>query len=327
MSKNNSHSRQSDEIDLLDLLRKMFKAIGRGLKTVGRCLLFMIVFLIKKWIPLGLSVIAGVGISFLIMSITEYYYISDLTLRTNAVSNSDMIDYVNKIHTFCKEDNLSEIAQSFSVDDELAKKIKDLQAYWIIDVGNDGTPDYIDLDNNHDAQDTINVRMPRRFVVRVKTIAPQELTKIRDGLFFYINDNDLFRQQNDIRLEQEKEMLDRVNYEIEQLDSLQKVKYFEETRRLSPQKEGQLIFLQELKTQLLHENIYSLFRRKQSYERDLNIYSDVVTLLSDYTSHSKPENGVLYYSNIVIPVLLGLTLLIVVIYDNRKKLKEVLENY
>jgi len=327
MSKNNSQNRQSDEIDLLDLFRKMFRALGRGFITIGRCLLFIIVFLIKKWIPLGLSVIAGVGISFLIMTLTEYTYISEITIRTNAVPNSDMIDYVNKIHTYCNEGNLNALPQLFSVNDELAGNIKDLQAYWVIDQGNDGIPDYIDLDNKHDAQDTINVRMPRRFVVRVKTSAPQEMSKIRDGLLFYINNNDLFRLRNDVRLKNEREMLARVNYEIEQLDSLQKVKYFEETRRLLPQKASQFIFLQELKTQLLHEDIYALFRRKQAYEQDLNIYSDVVTLLSDYTTHSKPENGLLYYCYMVIPVFLGLTVIILVFYGNRKRLKEIFENY
>jgi len=327
MAKNNSPNRQSDEIDLLDLLRKMFRALGRGLKTIGHCILIIVVFLIKKWIPLGLSVIAGVGFSFLIMTLTEYSYISEITIRTNAVPNSDMIDYVNKIHTYCNEGNLNALAQSFSVNDELAGNIKDLQAYWVIDQGNDGIPDYIDLNNKYDAQDTINVRMPRRFVVRVKTSAPQEMSKIRDGLLFYINNNDLFRLRNDVRLKNEREMLARVNYEIEQLDSLQKVKYFEETRRLLPQKESQLIFLQELKTQLLHEDIYALFRRKQAYEQELNIYSDVVTLLSDYTTHSKPENGLLYYCYIVIPVIFGLTVIILVIFGNRKRLMEIFENY
>lgn len=327
MSKNNSQSRQSDEIDLLDLFRKMFRALGRGFITIGRCVLFIVVFLIKKWIPLGLSVIAGIGISFLIMAITEDYYISDLTIRTNAVANSDMIDYVNKIHTFCIEGNLSALARSFSLDNELAGNIKDLQAYWIIDLGNDGIPDYIDLMNKHDAEDTINVRMPNRFVVRVKTTTPKELRTIREGLLSYINTNDFFRQQNDIRIVQVREMLDRMNYEIEQLDSLQKVKYFEETRNMIPKMGGQMVFLQELKTQLLHSEITSLYGLKQYYERELNIYPDIVTLLSDYTPSSRPENGFSYYCNRLIPIVLGFAVIIIVIYDNRKRLKEIYEKY
>lgn len=317
----------NDEIDLLDLFSRLGRSIAGGFNALGRIFLIVFFFMIRKWLWLGLSIAVGVGASFLLKYSTQRVYSSDITLRSNTITNADMITYINKLHTFCREGNYSELAASLSVDESKVRDINDIQAYWVIDRGNDLIPDYVDFRNRHNVLDTINVRMQDRFVIRVKTSIPQELSSIREGILSFVKKNQFYQQQNELRLSQARILMARFDYEIVQLDSLQKVKYFEEARRLMPKEGGQMIFLQEYTTQLLHEDIYSLFQMRHDLERQLTIFNELITLLSDFTPPARSENGALYYGKVVIPILFGLTLLLLIITDNRKRLAEAYKRY
>ena len=318
---------KNDEIDLLDLFSRLGRSITGVLNGIGHALLHILFFMVRKWLWLGLSVAIGIGASFLIKSSTERLYSSDIILRSNAIQNTDMISYINKLHTYCREGNYAELATSLSVDESKVKGISDIQAFWVIDRGDDNIPDYVDFKNRHDVLDTVNVRMQDRFVIRVRTFTPQELVSIREGILSFVKKNTFFQQQNELRIKQNGILMARFDYEIDQLDSLQKVKYFEEARRLMPKEGGQMIFLQEYTTQLLHDDIYTLFQMRQNIERQLTIYSDLITMLSDFTPPARPENGALYYGKVVIPTIFGFTLLLLILADNRKRLVKVYKRY
>jgi hypothetical protein len=324
---NKTANKANDEIDLLDLFNRMGRSVRRGLNAMGRAFLYTLFFMLRKWLWLGLSVLAGVGISYLLKYSTERLYSSDITLRSNTVENSAMIEHINKLHTFSREKNLNELAAALSVDPGKVRFIDDIQAYWVIDQGADGIPDYVDFKNRHNVMDTLNVRMQDRLVVRVKTSIPQELSAIRDGMMNFVSKNTFFQQQNDLRLSQSKDLLARIDYDVMQLDSLQKVKYFEESRKLMPKEGGQMIFLQEQKTQLLHSDIYELIQRRQAIESLQTIYADILTILSDFTPPARPENGALFYGKRVIPAIFFLTVILLLLFDNRKRLMETYKRY
>jgi hypothetical protein len=328
MSENTTNKTpKEDEIDLLDLFKRMGRTLSRGSGAVGRAFLISFIFMVRKWVYLTLSIILGIGLSYLLKYASKSLYSSDMIISSNAVPTSDIISYVNKLHTFCRDNNKPAIAASLGSEPGKIKMIKDIQAFWIIDRNKDGIPDYIDYNNNHNVYDTINVRMQDRLAITVKTTSPAELNGIRDGIFRYINGNKLFEEQNKIRIAQTDEMLTRLNYDIKQLDSLQKVKYFEETKNRIPEKVGQMIFLQEQKTQLIYDDIYDLYKQKQLLDKQKEIFFDIITLLSDFTPPLKPENSASYYGKIIIPSFFGLCLVILILIQNRKKLNEVYNRY
>lgn len=319
--------KNEDEIDLPDLFIKLGKSIGNVFKSLGRGFLHVFFFLVRKWFWLAISLFLGIGLSYLFKFSTEKLYSSDITVKSNTISNAEMISYINKLHVFCLGKNTEELASAFKVKNDLVKDVKDIQAFWVIDQGSDGIPDYVDFRNRYRLVDTVNIRMQDRFIIRVKTAVPRELTAIRDGIIAFIESNQFYQGQNNLRLKQARDMLERIDYEVEQLDSLQKVKYFEESRRLMPKEGGQMIFLQDFKTQLLHEDITRLIQRKQEIETINTIYSGIVTLLSDFTPPSKPDNGALYYGKFIIPAVVILALLILLLVDYRKNITEVYGRY
>jgi hypothetical protein len=328
-----------DEIDLLDLFRRMGNTIGRWGNGLGEAFLISLVFLLKHWLPLGLSIITGIGISYLLKSTSPSFYSSDLvfrnnlavidkiTQRDNSGTTSELTSKINKLHIFCSENNLISLSQNISMKPELAKNISDISAYWIIDQSRDGIPDYVDYKNNHNVYDTINVRMQDRLDVRVKINSSQDLNLVRDGIIRFIESDSLYQQRNRVRLRQNHDLLSRMNIDILQLDSLQKVKYFEETRNMKPSSGGQIVFMQEQKTQLVYNDIYELYKKKQLLESERDLYKGIVTVLSDFSTPTRRENGALYYGKIVIPVIFLITLLILIILTNRKKMKEIYRKY
>jgi hypothetical protein len=328
MPKNsNSQETHNDEIDLLELFRRSGKIISKWLLAIGNCILVCIFFLFKNLIPLILSIIAGIGLSYVVKWSTKPFYISEITFRSNTVPNSEMISYINKLNWFLKEKNYSQIASVISTSIEKAEAIRDIEAFWIIDKNNDSIPDFVDYRNKHNVYDTINVRMKERFVIRVKASDAKDLTLIRNGIILYVNNNLIYQKENDFRLRKNDELLARFNYDIKQLDSLQKVKYFEETRNIQPEKGGQMIFLQDLKTQLVYDDIYSLYQRKQLLDKEKDLYPDILTLISDFYPPAKRYNGGFYYGKVIIPLCFGLMFFYLIFQKNRKKLREIYRRY
>jgi hypothetical protein len=328
-----------EEIDLLDLFKRIGTTLTKLANALGKAFLISLVFLVKRWLPLGLSLLAGIATSYILKTSSPSFYTSDLVFRNNLIlmdkktfrdnsgTTSELISKINKLHTFCTENNLAVLSQSIAMKSETVKNISDISAYWIIDLSRDGIPDFVDYKESHSAYDTINIRMQDRIDVRVKINSPQDLNLVRDGIIRFIENDSLYQQRNRVRLRQNHDLLTRLNYDIIQLDSLQKVKYFEETRNVKPNNGGQIVFMQEQKTQLVYNDIYTLYTRKQELESERDLYKNVVTVLSDFSSPTKRENGGLYYAKTIVPIFLSITLLLLVFISNWGKIEEVIKKY
>ena len=341
MSENitNNKNVRDDEIDLLDLFRRMGRTLSRWGQALGEAFLISIVFMLKRWLPLGLSIAAGIGLSYLLRTTSASFYTSDLVFRNNLIimdikklrdnsgTTAELISKINKLHAFCLDNNSSALSDALSMNPESARNISDISAYWIIDQGKDGIPDYVDYKDDHIVYDTTNIRMQDRFNVRVKINSAQDLSLVRDGIKRYIENDSLYQQRNRIRLRQNHDLLTRMNFDILQLDSLQKVKYFEETRNMKPGPGGQIVIMQEQKTQLLYSEIQTLYTKKQLLEFDRDLYKGIVTVLSDFSLAARRENGAMFYGKQIIPIVFFLTLLILIILANRKALDEIYKKY
>ncbi|HLN19618.1 MAG TPA: hypothetical protein VK213_00910 [Bacteroidales bacterium] len=317
---------RDDEIDLLDLFRRIGRSINRGAAALGKAFLISVVFLIRRWFPLTISVFLGIGISILMWKTSSSFYTADLVLRANIQPTDALISHVNRLHVFSREANTELMAQSIGIPGDQAKNILDIQAFWIIDNGNDKIPDYVDYEDDHSVYDTTNLRMDDRFDVRVRIKQPQELTKVRDGILNFLNSEPLFLQKNSLRLKQNAELLTRLEIDINELDSLQKYKFFEESKMI-PKSGGQFVFLQEQKTQLLYQDIYNLYSRKQAMEAEQTIYKDVVTVLSEFTIPSERDNGITYYLKIFVPLFFITMLLLLIAFANKIIIQEVYKKY
>jgi hypothetical protein len=313
---------KNDELDLLNVSRRLSRKVADWLISIVKSILIAIAFLVSKWIPLLLSLVLAASLTLLAKYTIPPAYQSELTIRSNTIQNADIIQYLNKLHLYTKNVDKNELKSAMNLNDPEVKKIKDIEAFWIIDKNRDGIPDYTDFRNKHNIYDTVNIRLNDRLVIRVRSTDPNYFPTIRDGLISYLNSNELFRINNNLRLQQSREMISRLNYDIEQLDSLQKIKYFEETKNRVPDKSGQMIFLQEQKTQLVYSDIYGLYEKKLRLEAELNINNGLVTVINDFAVPVKRYNGIKYYGLLLFPVIMGLTVLLLIWIESKKKIKD-----
>jgi len=275
MSENASNNKnvRNDEIDLMDLFRRMGRTLIRWGHALGRALLISLVFMVKRWLPLGLSIALGIGVSYLLKNTSASSYTSDMVLRNNLAlmdklkpkdnsgTTSEIISKINKLHTFCLENNALALSEALSLKPESIKNISDISAYWVIDLSKDGIPDFVDYKGSHSAADTTNIRMQDRLDIQVKINSPQDLNLVRNGILKFIENDSLYQQRNQVRLRQNRDLLARYNYDILQLDSLQKVKYFEETRNIKPNNGGQMVFCRTENPVSLWRYIFSVYQK------------------------------------------------------------------
>jgi len=318
---------RNDEIDLLDLFNRMGRTIRKWMNALGRAVLITIVFMIKKWIPLTISIIIGILIAFLIGKTVAETFSSDLILRNNIVTNAEMIEYVDRLHNYYQQGQYTELSTLMKLPQDITSEIADIEAFWIISNRRERIPLYVDYNKKYTVADTANIRMQDRMAIRLISKSRIDLIKAQNGILDFINSDPLMQQRNRVRLRQNREMLDRLYTDIAELDSLQKLKYFEETRNNNSEKAAQMIFLQQQNTQLVYSDIHTLYTRKQSLEADRDLYYDIVTVLSDFSlPEVRKDSGVLFGKNIVVIVFL-VTMVVLVLLANRKKLEEIYNKY
>jgi len=280
---------QNQEIDLLELFSRMGKGIKNVFLGLFRAIVFLIIFGVKHIHYLLLFAIAGGAIGWLIYSNTPRFYSSNLIAQPNGISATDMIQYINDLHKLCERKNIAALANDLQMQDTTAKKIKDIQAFFIIDANKDGIGDYVDYKNTYNPKDTTQQRLEDRIHVSVEVFDNTAFDNVRNGLFRYMRKNPYIIQLNEIRKDELKELIAQTDKEILKLDSLQNTEYFSGRAR-TPVRESQLMFLAQQEPQMYYKDIMTLVRQKQHYKKELELATDAFTVIKDFTSLAVAEN-------------------------------------
>ncbi len=312
--------KRNDEIDLIEVFQKMGNGIKNLLNSFLNLLYSILLFFIRKSIIIFVIIVLGLIYGFFQYKTSPRYYSSSIEAYSNAISSIDMINYINNIHELFKENNNVGLQSKLELDPLLLKKIKDVKAFKVIDFNDDGVTDLIDYNEKYLTSDTIVSET--RFVVKVEVFDPQIFPVIQESIFNYINQNSYINKLNSIRKAQLQELILKLNTEVASLDSLKKVEYFT-TEKLKPQA-GQLLVMNEKETQLYHEQIISLYKQKQALERTLELRTEPITIIQDFSALSTIENKLMKYFKFYGIVGLILGIFISIIIENFKGILKII---
>ena len=287
MTSNNSN--QPAEIDLIELFLKIWNGIINLLLGLLKGILFLIVFGIKKIHFLILFAIIGGLMGYVLYKSTKRYYSSYMIAQANGITSADMISYINDLHELCLKKNAAALAYDLQMPDSTAHKIKDIQAFFIIDVNRDGIGDYTDFKNSYNPKDTTQQQLEDRIHVTVEVYENTVFEKVKNGLLRYMRKNPYIISLNEIRKKELRELIAKVEYEITKLDSLQNTDYFHKASEI-PVKQSQMMFLAEKEPTMFYKDKLSLIYRKQEYEKELELATDAFTVIKDFTSLAIEEN-------------------------------------
>jgi len=309
----NAVNRQNNEIDLLDLFQKTGKAIGNLFLYILKGILFLIVFGIRKIHFLVLFAVIGGVTGFVLYKSTKRYYSSYMIAQANGINSADMVNYINDLHDLCTKRNTEALAFDLQLPDSTARRIKDIQAFFIIDANGDNIGDYVDFDNSYDVRDTSYHRLEDRLHLSVEVYENYVFQKVKNGLFRYMRKNPYIINLNEIRKKELQELIAQVDYEIVKLDSLQNTDYFKEVDKL-PVKQSQMLFLSEKEPTMYYRDKLNLMNRKLEYKKELELATDAFTVIKDFTSLAMEENprgGYLVKYSLLLTLLGYLFLLII----------------
>lgn len=239
-------------------------------------------------ILLACALVGGL-LGFARYKMSKPYYASDMIAQINATNAAEMMDHINDLHNLCREGNYNILSEYLGLDKEISRQIKNINAFWIVDQNKDGVGDYIDYENDFNLTDTTRNRIMDRFDLQVGVFDNSGFSSVKEGLYNYVNSNPYLTGLNENRKKRIKELITTTNEEIIKLDSLQKFEYFK-TEPAPGETQGQMMIWNEKELTLLHPELIRLIRQKQNYEKELEIFPDVITVIKDFTPLAQVEN-------------------------------------
>jgi hypothetical protein len=281
---------ETNEIDLLELFRIIGNSIKSFLLSVFKGLIFLFFFGIKKVHWILLAVILGLVMGNIMFSISPRYYSSDLIAQPNGIPATDMVEYINELEKFASSGNPEALAISLNISDSIAENIISIKAFHYLDVNKDDMPDLVDLENEYNPRDTTVRIFQNRFFVQVNVLDYKIFNHVKTGLNSYIETNDYLTRLNRIRKNELNELISFSENEINKLDSLQNVDYFEKDENFSSANENRLIFLSETDKKMYYLDKQRLVQQKQRFEKELEMSTEPITIIKDFTPLTVEEN-------------------------------------
>jgi hypothetical protein len=272
MDNQTQNQRPTDEIDLFEFSNR----IGKSLKNIFfwsiDTLKKFSILIVRKTIWILTFMIIGFLVCYFLFYKTDNYLSAGITIRSNAVNSSFIVNLINS----------GDFLETSSLD---IKKIKSISAFYGIDYNHDKITDIIDYNNTFNPKDTTQKRLPDILYVKINFFDQSILKSVADNLFKFISSNKYIIDNNNIRIQQSKNLIEEYKKEIQLLDSIEKTQFSQSTKQ---QRFGsnQTIILNEKDIKLYHREIISLFKLKQVLEKDLILYSDPITIIQD--SNQKP---------------------------------------
>jgi len=308
------------EIDLWEILKKVYI----GLKDLGKwlyeALLFLVGFAIRKFVWLLCCAVIGGGLAFFLYKSSPYYN-SVLQLRSNVLSNSFFVNLVNETMSESNRD-YKVLAQKLNMPDSLAKKIQSIKAYYGVDVNKDTIVDFLDKNNTYiRSTDTLKAAMivPRLFFIDAVVSTDTVLPYIKRSILNMFENNEYVTQHNKRRLIQIKGRMNELAVQLSRLDSLQKVDYFNQEHRYNT-KAGNTSLMLSLEQKLYHYDIMWLLQQRMSLESALALDSLSITLVKDFSETPNFKQSLWSYiaDAVGYALLIGFPLLL--LWEYRKKI-------
>lgn len=324
---------KNNEIDLLELFRAINNRLVRFFSWLRNLVLYAIYFLIKNIYLYIATLVISIGLSYTYINILKNKVCrTTLVAQSNVVSNSEIIPIINNIQKALKSGNHEYIATEFKCSIEDVKKIKDIEALYVIDKNDDKIADFIDFDKqlaNKSAADTNFVALETEFAIKLDYSDTSIIKVIKKGLLNYLSRNKYLIERDTLNRNQLKALIDKTNNELNEFDSLQTNynKFVVNNPYGGQDLKSQLLMVNEKDVKLMYKDILTLFNQKQYFESKYALSTkEIITIKTDFVPSLTPLTGFLklnFYFLIIV------SLIVTVAYElirNRKKIIADLNN-
>ena len=308
-----NNSKPNDEIDIFEFSSRMWGAFKNFLVSFKNLIVSIIIYLIRKSLWMASFGLTGILIGFLLYGISRPFYTTSLEGNTGGVSNSAVIDHINRLDLITDKPEL--LANYLGINEEQAAEIRSIKAFYGIDINRDWMPDYIDFKETYNPKDTMQRRIPSLVYVKVSVYDESILPVLRKGLFQYINNNAYILELFKVDRRQKQQLIKEIQSEINKIDSLQKSQLRKE---LTPDKGQTVVMGNKPELRLFYDDILRLYNKKQSLEKELLISDEIIVVVQDFTPLQQEERPVLYYMLVLGAAMMVMGLFCALLWQYRK---------
>lgn len=319
----NTENNQEQEIDLIDVMTRFFKWIGNVIVGLAKALknmaLWIIMFIIRNWVLYGCAFVLFIGLT-IYEGTKPLYYDCNMRLECRCINSSYAINLVN--------------AWNYKIElpEEICKDIRAVEASYLLDYNGDGHADAVEAYSSQAMKDTTSwytrKRMAHIFDINFIINISEDSTiidSIRNAVMTYLSKDKWIVKQNVLWQRESRNRINRLEKEIEILDSLQKKEYFnsDDNRRFGTERDGSYLMISEKDKRLYHGDLIGLTNSKLSAEH--NLYDEPFRIIKDISIPVSPVNTIAKNAKSSFIIVMILATIAILIYDRRKSLKSLIQ--
>jgi hypothetical protein len=316
MEENNT----TKEINLLQLIGVFFDF----LKSIALLLIGYFSYLIRlsyKYFALTIIVVLiFLSLGIYLSRPDAKIYKAEATALIYGTDIQVVMDVTKQLDAYALQNGKSSLADKLELHDSILKNIVGIKAYYILGYRKDGIAVKVDYENVDPQKDTMIVRMGDRMCLQVLTKNTNQLPQVQNAVLKYFNSNPVMRLQFETQRTALTQQIDICKRENARIDSLAKVSYFKDSEK-QLQLANNSLLIGEQKKQLFYGELLNLQNTKAAAENALINHTNPIVLPGGFAVAPKPLNPMSKYA--IMAILAGylFSLLLVVVMDNLKKIK------
>lgn len=185
-----------------------------------------------------------------------------------------------------------ELGELLNLNNEQVSGLHRFETFNVIDYLNDSTADVVDYKRKHKLTDTVNVVMNNVLCLSFRTKRPDLVPIVGEHILAYLNNNPTLQAS----FAKRKALLERKSQfchdQLEKLDSLTSVFYFEQTGSNQVQmKMGDGMILGRREIKLFTSNIINFYNATDYADRELALCTAPVVAQQPFTINPRAVNG------------------------------------
>ena len=321
--------RTNEEIDLIELCSMAWEGVKNFFISIKDIFIAFIIFAIRKSLWIGSFALIGLILGLMYSnSIKKTYYSSMLEGFSGGVDNAVVINHINQLERIITKPEI--LANHLNISVEQAKKVHSVKAFYGIDVNFDEKWDYIDENDSsipRSLKDTVLIRVPSVFFIKVQLYDEDVLPVVRNRLFQYINDNPYIRSLYEIDRRQKEDMIAGYEKEINRIDRLDSLQHLLRHSRDNGVEMAEKIYLfgnNESELKMFYRNIIELHTDKQELEREIEIANQPVIIVQDFVAAQWEEKTTSYYASSLCMIMGCMGLFCALLWQHRKRLWKII---
>jgi LysM repeat protein len=321
MRQQDIQSTNKNEIDLLEILRFIYRKTKVFFRCIATVLGATAIYLLRNSLWIVLFAALGVAASIIMDKRTPKVYRAEAIIRSNNLAITIVADNIGKLNNLCTLRNYRELSRLLNISELDAEKIHSLSTrYGLITYKEQlhvsEQPMY--YAKKYKWNDT-TLRVSKFVKIIVEVSDENVYATLTPGLLHFIGNNSFGQMVNTLRVEQLKSQIAYTEHEISTLQQIQAT-YISKGSNASVQLELNGA-LQKSEQVQLHETINRLYQLKIEFEREYTLFTQPATIVSDFSKTYRPTVGLLKRSVVTssAAVLLGLVALL--LWDTRKKMR------